>query len=331
MSISRRDAVSLLEAGMKPGKIVTLAEPQRTLERAVKLKPTRLDALRKDLERYAAKEFEELEGEFTLEADKRQGNAKARSLYHLWHETASLYTQAIEGFRGQRTAGVEYDSLLRRSLDLGRWQNDGEGPHQPLAGRPRAHAERSYRVGVDVDDDGFGVVLVGETMTNSRPKRRHNIRVVGVQMRRDWTCRVQGGLWQSVGTLLSALSVAKHVVLVVLPWTPYHAEIPAEAVAALASRQERPDHTCSVVTPAAFSVMMSALFRDFTDGEEIMTLLSAKDNVRLFRFINLAVAHERLQTGSVAWPESIREKIVGHFEVDPSVSTETVRGSLAEA
>ena len=283
------------------------------LERAVKLSPVKIDQLRTDLEQFAIRELQQLKAELTT-AEPADG--RGRSLKNLWDQTVDHYAAGVAAFRGHLNAAIEYDALIRHTTDLSKWREDGEETAEGVLGRAPSRSAAGYQlVRVPNSDHASGVILSERRANDAATVPPRTIRMIGVQMRRDWTCHVRGDAWLSFADLLSELSTVRHLVLIVLPWTPYHPELPSDARTALEGRQSR-GQTTSIVTPAAFCVMMSALLRNFTDGAPLMTLL-AEAHTAPFHFVALSTVQERLKTAGVAWPESLREAILSHFEVDP--------------
>jgi superfamily II DNA/RNA helicase len=321
--IRRREAVLLIRAGMTPGRIASLGEPQRTLERSVpEIKPGRLDGLRTDLGNFALSSFAELRAEMTAAPanDAKTGRARA-----LWDGTDSILAEAIDSFGGRGKLPLRYDARIREALS----PSDGQDPIMPARDGAVATGkvvDREYIVRFERAEGAVGLTILGEPgrseRTQSDPRvaiRRLRLRAIGLQMRHDWTCRIDGEGWKNFALVLAQYADVKHLLFVVIPWTPYHGELPEAARDELEARANAKG-TVSIVTPAAFALMASAILRDFTNGESLLSLLAQPPSAELLSMVDVRRVQEALQFARAAWPESIREKLISHFEIDPSVA-----------
>ena len=320
--LKRRHAVLLIKEGMTPGRIASLSGPQQSLEQLFPtILPDIFDELRRDLEGLARKEFLELRSEMTAVP---AGSPRSQRVHMLWNRMAELFEDSVEAFTERTDGRVDFDGKLRASLDPGSWGEEDEAREE--LGRGALSRREGFRVTVG-HAAGDGLVLRGETVGSERQDfggaelpGGMTVRIVGVEMRRDWRCSVGGREWRGLAETLEEFE-AGHLALVAMPWTPYHGEMPTAVSDAVLRRAEAGNCGLSVLTPAAFAVMMTALLRGFTSGRDLMVLLTSGRSSDSLSIVGVNLVQTTLQKAGVAWPESIRERLIEHFEVDPTIAT----------
>ena len=123
--LKRRHAVLLIRGGMTPGRIASLSEPQRSLEQLFpKILPDIFDGLRRDLERFARKEFLELRSEMTAVP---AGSPRTQSVHTLWEGMADLFEESVGAFTERSDGRFDFDGTLRAALDPALWGEEVAG------------------------------------------------------------------------------------------------------------------------------------------------------------------------------------------------------------
>ena len=244
-------------------------------------------------------------------------------LPRLWR-SSSCYPDEVENFISI--------TVLRAALDPALWGEEVEAREE--LGRGALSRGEEFRVTVS-HAKGDGLVLHGETVGSERLHfgeanlpGRMTVLIVGVQMRRHWTCSVGGREWRGLAETLEEFD-ANHLALVAMPWTPYHGEMPVAISDALLRRAEARNCSLSVFTPAAFAVMMTALLRGFTSGADLMALLTSERSWDSLSIVSVNLVQTTLQKAGVSWPESIRERLIEHFEVDSTIATNPDGGATS--
>src|SRR5205814_2135406 len=106
--VLRKQAKKFVSHGLTPSRILSTGDPHKLVEKSVEIPPDKLDKLREDLERFAKKEFSELQAEMTL-ADSHEQNLKRQSLRKLWEKMNLVFPKSIEQFRGSAGSAVNFD------------------------------------------------------------------------------------------------------------------------------------------------------------------------------------------------------------------------------
>ncbi len=316
---NRQSAGHLVSVGLTPETILAKPDLEGALGASREVKWPDLEHLRRDLEAYAVKEFEELAAHFTLALQSEGNEASVR---RMWDDMQDLFRVAVQSFRLAGDAPTAFDTRMRGHLDF---------DFRRLSARTHAVRDRLYRIMVGLPPAGNGLLLRGERSSGERDEddqgrwtEHATVRAVCVQVGREWKGSVHEGMRYPLATILEEEGIAKHLLVVVFPWLPSH-PIPADLKRALEERAARPEYSLTFATPAAYGVLVTLLARGFTAGEEFMSSFLANSPTRLDRVLDVKTIQRALDDSSVAVPPAIREKMIQHFEVgSPDEGTATL-------
>ena len=333
--VLRKQAKKFVSYGLTPSRILSSGDPHRLVEKSVDIPPEKLDRLREDLERFAKKEFSELQAEMTL-ADIYDQSVKRQSLRKLWERLDLLFPKSIDQFRESDKAVIDFDGLLRDCLNFAKSSDVGNEPeafHLTSAGRS-AYSDR-YRVRIDFPLPNSGMIWVGERLisvdayeeisdVNSKAQQERKyekqvtLRIIGAQFNKNWDCSVGTGRWQPFVNFLKDEQRTRHLVIVPFPWTPSREELSDDLKKVFEQRGSIAEFSTTFVTPAAFAVIVSSLIRDFISSELCMKLLTeTPKSHQLFSVVAVKQVQEVLdKTPNRPLVATIREKLLRHFEVD---------------
>jgi hypothetical protein len=328
----RREAAKLLNADITPNQLLAVADPQKLLQSSIGIAPSKLDQLREDLERYAKKEFMELQAVMT---EIRTSDAKREASQQLWQEVNRNLTESIRMFQGFDDISVDFDGLLRELLDFRSMSDDNGETLSPILSSPsRLSIDERYRIRIDIPLSEFGMYWHGERQIaldvendvkkhdgieqreTRKYSKQHSVKIIGVQFRKDWQYTIGRSQWKPFTDLLHDEQNIRYIVIVALPWTPLQEEMPASLRLALQGRSAR-SYSISFITPAAFATMVSAITRDFVSSEACMKLLTKQvDGDRMMNVIAVKDIQETIdRTPDRKIPGALREKLIRHFEV----------------
>ncbi len=328
----RREAVKLLNANITPSRLLSVAEPEKLVENSVEIVPHKLDNLRQDLEKYAKKEFAELQEEWT---GVPAPDAKREAIHRLWKDLNKRFAESVVTYRQSKEEHVHFDTLLRDCLDFSQLQFDSDELITTTLGpSSRSTLDERYRVRVALPETGVGMLWHGErplfvshgdkeaeeranTRDRKKWEKQHQVKVMGVQLRKGWICHSGQGNWQPLANLLQDEHKNRHLVIVSLPWTPLRDEMPNDLVDVLMRRASLPEFSTIIMTPAAFAIMVSSIVRNFLPSEACMKMLiEAPSTNHLFRALTVSSIQRMLdETPDRQVPPTIREKLIRHFEV----------------
>jgi superfamily II DNA/RNA helicase len=326
----RREAAKLLNAKITPSRLLSLSEPLKLTQ--VDIMPSKVERLRDDLERYAKKEFQELQDELVEEHPNDQKRERVRNLLLIVGEQ---FEASVKLFRDDRGAPLPFDTMLREQLDFRNLvAEDGQKLLPILNVLGNSAVDDRVRISVDIPTRVAGIhwnferavrisnpersdrKSTGSKMREGRYEREKFAHIFGLQFRRGWKCS-DGNKFDSFASFLKRHEKTQHLFIVALPWYPLSTELPNDAVQLLTTRSDTLNYTTTIFTIAAFATLVTALARDFLNSEKCMEILfQATPKRALFNIISIRevqVAIDSMPDRQIPLP--IREKLIRHFEV----------------
>jgi DEAD/DEAH box helicase len=313
-NIGRRGAEELLRRGASPGRILTVADPDGLVGPSTGLSPAVIRDLRHDLQRYAIAEFNDLSEEATAVPSIE---ARREAVNELWNKIGSAFAASIEDYRETPITPFTLNDSIRSALTEAT-ETDGLAAASVLNPSAQNLLSAGFRVRLEVPAAFPGIIWHGERLTSVSPGRERFARTnilhfVAMQMRSDWTCRTGPGDFTLFAEWLSAQVTGARLVIIPIPWTPPADELPSDARLAL-ERYWHNSGTVALMSPAAFAVMLTAIVRDWVTGEDLFTALPARREGSLYNVFAVRNAVDALHGTSV--PQTIRDKLIPHFEAD---------------
>ncbi len=328
-NVNRMEAEQLLAAGLNAHCVLSVRHLEDAGSGSLAIPLETLEQLRSDLERYAVKEFGELRHEMTV--DIRE-SVQRLAIRNLWDDMAKRFPTSIEAFRALTDTAVDVDGMLRQQLDFVeaeegeeietvRWlrarEDDATFP------RVRGTADSRYRLGVSIPADGVGIVLIGEKSAGDRaetsaraPQRVHEVRVVGIQVRDNWTGCIGAKGWRPLEEILVDLYDGRPLVLVPFPWLPDQGSMPAKLLEVIGELSRREGYVLTFASPAAFGCLVGFVVRDFISGEAFIDGFAKRRNASPFGLLGARSLLRALDDAGAMILPDIREKLLQFFEVE---------------
>jgi hypothetical protein len=324
----RREAANLLGAGYTPSRLLPMADPDKIDLTALGVNSKQLSQLQQDLRRFAAKELDNLQFEMTV---VQTSNPKREAINKgLWPRLKDRFEQSLEQYRSTGDECTNFDALLREVLDFTNLLDENGEQMTPILD-PVNRLNDQYRIRIHVEPPS-GLLWQGEkrkeiTDIESKDEQRQyhyvkdcKVKVIGVQFRRHWEANPGSNPreWRPFINLLEDDEHIQHLVIVSLPWIPLATEMSEDLHQFLQNRADRPEYSTTIITPAAFGVMVTSIVRDFVTSEVCMKMLAktSPKNHPWFNFIAVKDVLEAIeQMPDPQIPPTIRETLLRHFEV----------------
>lgn len=329
--VLRQQAAKFLRNGITPSKLLSIADPHNLVKKSVEISPNKLDELRVDLEKFAKKEFNELQAVMTI-GTAMDPDIKRQASHQLWKKMHTYFLQSIAQFRSSDQTQMNFDSLLRECFDFGRLHADPNESTEPIL--RSSVDEYKYRIRIDQPLPEVGMVWVVEQLIKSsqpedfdnvhqirRGERKYErnevVKILGVQFRQGWYCSLNNDAWQPFANILREQQRFPHLVIVPLPWVPSREELPTDLHDILEQRASLLGFSTTFVTPAAFAAIVTSIVRNWVSSQLCIKMLC--DPIRSYQPFNL-VAVKDVQEALDKTPDrpvqaTIREKLIRHFEV----------------
>lgn len=333
-NISRPEAAKLLAAKVNPSRFLAVAKPQDIIPDSLEIPPRKLKLLREDLEKHAYNKFKELEDEMIIMPIEEQNQQKREAVRSLFEDIGTLFKKSIKQFSASNTEENDFDGLLRQHLNF---IEQDESLTPILDSSSRSLNSDRYRIRIVIPEAEAGMEWYGERLSDavlsdeegeheeadsqeSRYEEQHTIKIIGIQFRHNWECRLGLREWQPFHHVLADHRSIKHLVIVPLPWIPLRENILPILQGALEQRATYPEYSTTFVTPAAFAVIVILIVRGFISGEAYMKMFveSPRSN-KLINVVTVENVREVIERLRADVPSIIREKLIGHFEVDVDI------------
>ncbi len=333
-NISRPEAAKLLAAKGTPSRFLAVAKPQDIIPNSLEILPRKLKLLREDLEKHAYNKFKELEDEMIIMPIEEQNQQKREAARSLFEDIGTLFKKSIKQFSVSNTEENDFDGLLRQHLNFPELD---ESLTPILDSSSRSLGSDRYRIRIVIPEGEAGMEWHGERLSDavlsyeegdhedaesqeSRYDEQQIVKIIGIQFRHSWECRLGLREWQPFHHVLADHQSTKHLVIVPLPWTPLRENMLPNLRGTLEQRAAYPGYSTTFVTPAAFAVIVILIVRGFISGEAYMKMLveSPRSN-KLINVVTVENVREIIERLRADVPSVIREKLIGHFEVDVDI------------
>ena len=241
----------------------------------------------------------------------------------MWGELTIAFRDSAEQFRRSGGKPVKLDDALRYCFGSAVFQSvDPTDVALTLGSSGRGRVDERFRIRIEIVEDGTGMFWLGEL---SQPDPRideplrfevhYEIKVVGVQIRRDWQVCDRDSNWMEIEKVIQREFSVKHLVIVAMPWLPSTESMTPQLQAAIMARNVVPGYTTTFLTPAAFATMATAIGRDFVSGEHFLKSLIEEADIS-FKIVGMRELQGMLLHARNPLPKSLREKLIRHFEVE---------------